>query len=90
VNRRRPAPAGARSFVVNEGHGGNLFANVLPWDLDTAAILIRGFPKPLVMITGIDSSVRTLIFHGRPRTLPTAGTSPGVLSHNSRVRPLHG
>jgi D-aminopeptidase len=32
---------GARSFVVNEGHGGNLFANVLPWDLDSSAILIR-------------------------------------------------
>ena len=49
--------AGATQFVVNEGHGGNMFANVLPWDLDTAAILVRGFPKPLVMITGIDSWV---------------------------------
>src|SRR6266487_3509544 len=58
--------AGAGSFVVNEGHGGNLFANVLPWDLDTAAILIRGFPKPLVMITGAHAN---------------AG-SPGVLAHN--------
>src|SRR5215217_8474010 len=47
--------AGARSFVVNEGHGGNLFANVLPWELDSSAILVRGFPKPLVMVTGIDS-----------------------------------
>jgi len=70
--------AGAGSFVVNEGHGGNLFANVLPWDLDTAAILIRGFPKPLVMITGIDSSVGTLIFTGAHAN---AG-SPGVLAHN--------
>jgi hypothetical protein len=34
--------AGARSFVVNEGHGGNLFANVLPWELDSSAILRRG------------------------------------------------
>src|SRR5437762_4407664 len=24
--------AGAKSFVVNEGHGGNLFANVIPWE----------------------------------------------------------
>jgi D-aminopeptidase len=70
--------AGARSFVVNEGHGGNLFANVLPWDLDTAAILVRGFPKPLIMITGIDSTVGTLIFTGAH-----AGAGrPGVLSHN--------
>ena len=70
--------AGAGSFVVNEGHGGNLFANVLPWDLDTAAILVRGFPKPLIMITGIDSTVGTLIFTGAH-----AGAGmPGVLAHN--------
>src|ERR671915_293382 len=48
--------AGARSFVVNEGHGGNLFANVLPWELDSSAILVRGFPKPMVMSTAIDST----------------------------------
>jgi D-amino peptidase len=70
--------AGARSFVVNEGHGGNLFANILPWELDTAAILIRGFPKPLVMTTGIDSSVGTLMFTGAH-----AGPGhPGILAHN--------
>ena len=70
--------SGARSFVVNEGHGGNLFANVLPWDLDTAAILVRGFPKPLVMITGIDSTVGTLIFTGAH----AGAGKPGVLAHN--------
>lgn len=70
--------SGARSFVVNEGHGGNLFANVLPWDLDTAAILVRGFPKPLVMLTGIDSTVGTLIFTGAH----AGAGKPGVLSHN--------
>jgi D-amino peptidase len=70
--------AGARSFVVNEGHGGNLFANVLPWELDSAAILVRGFPKPLVMVTGIDSSFGTLMFTGAHAN---AG-SPGVMAHN--------
>jgi D-amino peptidase len=70
--------AGARSFAVNEGHGGNLFANVLPWELDSSAILVRGFPKPLVMVTGIDSSFGTLMFTGAHAN---AG-SPGVLSHN--------
>lgn len=70
--------AGAGSFVVNEGHGGNLFANVLPWDLDTAAILVRGFPKPLIMVTGIDSTVGTLIFTGAHAS---AGM-PGILAHN--------
>jgi len=69
---------GAGSFVVNEGHGGNLFANILPWDLDTAAILIRGFPKPLIMITGIDSTVGTLMFTGAH----AGAGKPGVLSHN--------
>jgi D-amino peptidase len=70
--------AGARSFAVNEGHGGNLFANVLPWELDSSAILVRGFPKPLVMVTGIDSSFGTLMFTGAHAN---AG-SPGVLAHN--------
>jgi D-amino peptidase len=70
--------AGARSFVVNEGHGGNMFANVLPWELDSAAILVRGFPKPLVMITGIDSSFGTMMFTGAHAN---AG-SPGVMTHN--------
>jgi D-amino peptidase len=70
--------AGARSFVVNEGHGGNLFANVLPWELDSSAILVRGFPKPLVMVTGIDSTFGTLMFTGAHAN---AG-SPGVLAHN--------
>jgi D-amino peptidase len=70
--------AGARSFVVNEGHGGNLFANVLPWELDSSAILVRGFPKPLVMVTGIDRSFGTLMFTGAHAN---AG-SPGVLAHN--------
>ena len=70
--------AGARSFVVNEGHGGNLFANIVPWELDTGAILIRGFPKPLVMVTGIDSTVGTLMFTGAH-----AGPGhPGILAHN--------
>ena len=70
--------AGARSFVVNEGHGGNLFANVLPWDLDSAAILVRGFPKPLLMITGLDSTFGTVMFTGAHAN---AG-SPGVMAHN--------
>lgn len=70
--------AGAKSFVVNEGHGGNLFGNVLPWELDREAMLVRGFPKPIVMITGLDESFGTLIFTGAHAN---AG-SPGVLAHN--------
>ena len=70
--------AGAQSFVVNEGHGGNRFANVLPWELDEQALLIRGFPKPLVMVTGIDSTFGTMMFTGAHAN---AG-SRGVMPHN--------
>jgi D-amino peptidase len=70
--------AGGTDFVVNEGHGGNLFANVLPWDLDPEAVLIRGWPKPIVMITGLDESFGTMIFTGAHAN---AG-SPGVMAHN--------
>lgn len=70
--------AGAQSFVVSEGHGGNRFANVLPWELDEQALLIRGFPKPLVMVTGIDSTFGTMMFTGAHAN---AG-SRGVMPHN--------
>ncbi len=69
--------AGARSFVVNEGHGGNMFANVLPWEMDPAAILIRGFPRPNVMSTAIDSTFGTMMFTGA-HAGPGMG---GVMSH---------
>lgn len=69
---------GSRSFVVNEGHGGNLFANLLPWDLDTAALLVRGYPKPMVMSSGLDSSAGMVAFIGAHAG---AGT-PGVIAHN--------
>src|SRR5688500_4519041 len=58
--------AGARSFIVNEGHGGNLFANILPWQLDQDAILIRGYPKPMVVSTGIDSTFGAFLFTAAP------------------------
>jgi len=69
--------AGARSFVVNEGHGGNQFANLLPHQLDSAALLVRGWPKPLVMTTGLDSTAGAMFWlaaHAGPGT-------PGVMAH---------
>jgi D-amino peptidase len=68
---------GARSFVVNEGHGGNLFANLLPWELDTAALLVRGWPKPMVMTTGLDSSAGAMLMIG----MHAGANMPGILSH---------
>ena len=69
---------GAGSFVINEGHGGNLFANLLPWQLDTAALLVRGWPKPMVMSAGIDSTAGAAFFIGAHAN---AG-SPGVIAHS--------
>ena len=70
--------AGAQSFVVNEGHGGNRFANVIPWELDSDALLIRGYPKPMVMSTGIDATFGTMMLTGAHAAPP----NHAVMSHN--------
>jgi D-amino peptidase len=70
--------AGATQFVVNEGHGGTLFRNVLVEQLDPEAILIRGYPKPIVMSTGLNPMVDAIMIVGAHAN---AG-SPGVISHN--------
>jgi D-amino peptidase len=70
--------AGATQFVVNEGHGGTLFRNIHPEDLDPAAILIRGYPKPIVMTTGLNRRVDAMFIIGAHAN---AGT-PGIISHN--------
>jgi D-amino peptidase len=70
--------AGAAAFVVNEGHGGNRFANLLPWSLDQEAILIRGYPRPMVMSTGIDSTFGTIMM----LAMHASWGKPGVMSHN--------
>ncbi|MFN2433374.1 MAG: M55 family metallopeptidase [Gemmatimonadota bacterium] len=76
--------AGATAFTVNEGHGGNDFANIPPFELDPEATLVRGWPKPLVMITGLDASYDTVMFLGAHAN---AG-SPGVMAHNFAVDTL--
>jgi D-amino peptidase len=63
---------------VNEGHGGTLFRNVLVEKLDPEAILIRGYPKPIVMSTGLNPMVDAMMIVGAHAN---AG-SPGVISHN--------
>lgn len=68
---------GAKSFVVSDAHPGNAFGNILPWELDSATVLVRGFPRPLFMISGIDSTFGTLMFDG---AVASAG-SKGILPH---------
>jgi D-amino peptidase len=70
--------AGATQFVVNEGHGGTLFRNILVERLDPEAILIRGYPKPIVMSTGMNPMVDAMMIVGAHAN---AG-SPGVIAHN--------
>lgn len=70
--------AGATQFVVNDGHGGTLFRNTLPEELDPEAILIRGYPKPIVMSTGLNPQVDAIFIVGAHAN---AGTE-GVISHN--------
>jgi D-amino peptidase len=70
--------SGGQAFVVNEGHGGNRFANLLPWALDQEAILIRGYPRPMVMSTGIDSSFGTMMM----LAMHASWGKPGVMAHN--------
>jgi D-amino peptidase len=70
--------AGATQFIVNDGHGGTLFRNVLVDRLDPEAILIRGYPKPIVMSTGINPMVDAMMIVGAHAN---AG-SPGIISHN--------
>lgn len=70
--------AGATQFIVNDGHGGTLFRNVVPEELDPEAILIRGYPKPIVMSTGLNPMVDAIMMVGAHSN---AGT-PGVISHS--------
>ena len=69
---------GATQFIVNEGHGGTLFRNALVELLDPEAILIRGYPKPIVMSTGLNPMVDGLMIVGAHAN---AG-SPGIIAHN--------
>jgi D-amino peptidase len=70
--------AGATQFIVNEGHGGTLFRNIFPEQLDPEAILIRGYPKPIVMSTGLNPRIDAMMIVGAHAN---AG-SPGVISHS--------
>lgn len=68
---------GAVSFVVNDAHAGNAFGNILPWELDSGIVLVRGFPRPLLMVSGIDSTFGTLMFDG---AVASAGSN-GIMPH---------
>ncbi len=67
---------GAKSFAVSDAHPANGFGSLLPWEMDSAAILIRG-TRPLFMIAGLDSTFGTLMFDG---AVASAGSN-GIMTH---------
>ena len=68
--------AGATEILVNDAHGP--MRNILPDQLHAAARLVRGRPKPMGMLEGLDSTFDAALcvgYHARAGTL-------GVLSHS--------
>jgi D-amino peptidase len=67
---------GATRVVVNDSHGG--MANILIEELNPAAELISGNPKPFSMLQGIGPEVDAVFLVGYHAA---AGTGAGVLEH---------
>ena len=63
-------------IVVSDAHGG--MRNIEPEALNKAAVLVRGTPKPLTQMAGIDDSYDALLFVGYHSR---KGTQHGILSH---------
>ena len=69
--------AGANEIVVSDAHGG--MRNLQPEDVNEAAYLIRGSPKPDSMMEGIDDGhYDAAIFVGYHSMV---GTENGILAH---------
>ncbi|WP_329166726.1 M55 family metallopeptidase [Streptomyces sp. NBC_01267] len=61
---------------VADAHG--TFRNLLPEELDRRARLVRGKPRPLGMLGGLDEDTDAVLFVGYHAR---AGRGPGVLAH---------
>jgi len=77
---------GATGIVVNDSHGG--MTNILIEELNPAAELISGSPKPFGMMQGIGPSVDGVFFVGYHAA---SGTGAAVLEHtwSGRVVKVH-
>ncbi|MCX7683623.1 MAG: M55 family metallopeptidase [Anaerolineae bacterium] len=67
---------GADQVTVNDGHGG--MANILIEELNPAAVLISGAPKPLGMMEGIGAHVDAVFLIGYHAA---SGTGAAVMEH---------
>lgn len=74
---------GEAEIVVSDGHGS--MTNIEPEELNRAAALVRGTPKPLSQMAGIDGSFDAAIFIGYHSM---KGTLHGVLSHTFSGRAI--
>lgn len=68
--------AGAGEIVVSDSHGNA--QNLIPDELNEAALLIRSFPRTLLQMEGIDDTFDGVIFIGYH---PKEGTPQANLSH---------
>lgn len=69
------AEPGADVWVA-DAHGP--FRNLLPEELDRRALLVRGKPRPLGMLGGLDERTDAVMFVGYHAR---AGAGPGVIAH---------
>ena len=74
---------GEAEIVVSDAHGG--MKNINPEDLNNAAVLIRGSPKPLTQMAGINDSFDAVLFLGYHSK---KGTLHGILSHTISGRTI--
>ncbi|MDH5792736.1 MAG: M55 family metallopeptidase [Candidatus Bathyarchaeota archaeon] len=74
---------GEAEIVVSDGHGS--MTNIEPEELNRAATLARGTPKPLSQMAGIDGSFDAAVFVGYHSM---KGTLRGVLSHTFSGRAI--
>lgn len=77
----------AAEIVVSDAHGG--MNNLNPEDLHKDAVLVRGRPKPLGQMAGLDRSFDACLFVGYHSK---KGTKDGILSHTysgGNIESLH-
>ena len=77
--------AGASEVVVADAHGH--MRNILPDELHEDALLVRGSPRTLSMMEGVDASFAAALFVGYHSM---AGTPTGILAHTYVSRAVMG
>ncbi len=76
--------AGAKEVVVADAHG--FMRNILPQELHEEAQLVRGIPRPLFQMEGLDDSFAAALLIGYHAE---AGDRSGILSHTHVGRAVH-